>query len=425
MLRWSLWLIVSLTVIWIALNLTDFVARSLIYRTVTRTAEGFLHPGWIVALILSGTLLWLAGRRRATLPIRPAILAPDVHIRLEPGGKLSLIFTGSRGAIAHDYVLGRRHEEEKNLLRELDDMARRSVTFEDCDGLPGADEIAEAHRGIYAVGRGLASILGGDEDGGAMDQLVDLPGDHLLLRVQRELSAFPWELLVPKSGGEPLWKLYSLSRQIRTDDSRDTLWRRPVRPLRMLLMANLEQGNEGRDLPQAEREAQEILEFGALRPELLRVIRRSPRDLGELRAALNERYDIVHYAGHTAHNESGGAGWVLPSGEIIDGQDLFLPATTPVLVFSNACGEGTGTELRVGRLAASFAEGGVPAYLGTLWELHDTGSAAFALAFYRSILDGDTLGASVRSAREQSFRFNAFSWANYVLYGDPTARLIE
>jgi len=67
----------------------------------------------------------------------------------------------------------------------------------------------------------------------------------------------------------------------------------------------------------------------------------------------------------------------------------------------------------------------VPVYLGTLWELHDAGSAAFALAFYRSLFDGDTLGASVRSAREQSFRFHAFAWANYVLYGDPTARLIE
>lgn len=426
MLRCSLWFVASLSVIWIALKFGDFVARSLVYRTLMRTAEGFLHPGWIVMLVLSATLLWLAGRRRAVLPVSPAVLAPDVHIRAEPDGKLSLIFTGNRGAVAHDCVFGRHYEEERQLLTELDDMARRSVTFEAGDALPGADKIAETHRSIRAIGRRLASILGGDEAGGAMDQLVDLPGDHLLLRVQRELSAFPWELLVPKSEGQPLWQLYCLSRQIRTDGSSDTLWRKPARPLRMLVVANLEHGREGRGLPEAEREAQELLELGALKPELVRVVRRSPRDLGELVAALNEGYDIVHYAGHTAHRESGGAGWVLPSGEIVDGRDLFLSAAAPTLVFSNACGEGMGgAEVRGSDLAASFAEGGVPAYLGTLWELHDAGSAAFALAFYRSLFDGDTLGASVRSAREQSFRFHAFAWANYVLYGDPTARLID
>ncbi len=425
-LKCGLWFVGFLIVTWIALKLTGYGARSLAYRALTLADHGFLHPGWIVVLVLAATLLWLAGRRRAVIPGRPAVLAPDVHIRAEPRGKLSLILTGNRGTIAHDYVVDRHYEEEKAVLGELDDMARRSVRFEGGDVLPGADEIAETHRSIRALGRRLASILGGEGAGAAMDQLVDLPGDHLLLRVQRELSAFPWELLVPNSGGQPLWQLYCLSRQIRTDDSRDTVGRRPATPLRMLVVANLEQGKGGRGLPEAEREAQEILELGALKPELVRVVRRSPRDRGELMAALNEGYDIVHYGGHTAHGECGGAGWVLPSGEIVDGRDLFPPAAAPLLVFSNACGVGArGAELQGSGLAVSFAEGGVPAYLGTLWELHDAGSAAFALAFYRSLLDGETLGASVRSAREQSFRFHAFTWANYVLYGDPTARFIE
>ncbi len=423
--RFSLWLVAILVAIWIALNLTDFGARSLVYRMLTRTAEGFRHPGWIAALVIAATMLWLAGLRRARHPVFDAVLAPDVHIRAEPEGRLSLVFTGSRGAIAQDYTLDRRGEDEQKILRELDDLARRSVAFEAGDGLPSADEIADAHRRVYALGRSLASILGGDDDGGAMEQLVDLPGDHLLLRVQRELSAFPWELLVPLSGGQPLWQLYCVSRQIRTDASRETAWRRPVRPLRMLLIADVEYGDDGRGLPQAEREAQEILELGALRPELLRVVRRSPRDRSELAATLNEGYDIVHYAGHTGQDESGAVGWVLPNGETVDGRDLFSPATIPLLVFSNACGEGTRTTVGGGGLALSFAEAGVPAYLGTLWELHDAGSAAFALAFYGSVLNGDTLGAAVRSARERSFRFHAFSWANYILYGDPTARLID
>ena len=423
--RSGLWLVAALAAIWITLNVTDFGARSLVYRMLTRTAEGFRHPGWIAALILAAILILLAGRRRARRPVLDAVLAPDVHIRAEPKGKLSLVFTGSRDAIAQDYVIDRRDEDEQRLLSELDALARRSATFEADDGLPSADEIAETHRRVYAIGRSLASILGGDEDGGAMEQLVDLQGDHLLLRVQRELSAFPWELLVPKSGGQPLWQLYCVSRQIRADGRREAVWHRPVGPLRMLLIADVEHGDHGRDLPQAEREAQEILELGALKPELLRVVRRSPRDLSELAAAINEGYDIIHYAGHTGRDESGAVGWVLPSGEIADGRNLFSPATTPILVFSNACGEAARVSVGGNGLALSFAEGGVPIYLGTLWELHDAGSAAFALAFYRSILSGDTLGAAVRSARERSFRFHAFSWANYILYGDPTTRLID
>jgi CHAT domain-containing protein len=66
---------------------------------------------------------------------------------------------------------------------------------------------------------------------------------------------------------------------------------------------------------------------------------------------------------------------------------------------------------------------GVPAYLCTLAELHDAGSADFSVAFYRAVLGGATLGRAVTAARTALLGRHPITWANYVLYGDPALTL--
>jgi CHAT domain-containing protein len=66
---------------------------------------------------------------------------------------------------------------------------------------------------------------------------------------------------------------------------------------------------------------------------------------------------------------------------------------------------------------------GVPAYLCTIAELHDAGSAAFSGAFYRAVLGGGTLGSAVTAARTALLGSHPIIWANYVLYGDPALTL--
>jgi CHAT domain-containing protein len=76
-------------------------------------------------------------------------------------------------------------------------------------------------------------------------------------------------------------------------------------------------------------------------------------------------------------------------------------------------------------LASAFIYGGARACIGALWPIHDDAAAQFAIEFYRSALDGQTVGEALRLARgEIKERFpDRITWAAFVLYGDPTARL--
>lgn len=197
--------------------------------------------------------------------------------------------------------------------------------------------------------------------------------------------------------------------------------------MRMLLLANLEAGRNGRDLPAAEQEAVDLMGLAARHPEGLRVVRKSPTTAADLRTLMDEGFDVVHFASHASHGRDGRVGWVLPNGQtVMPGEAGGSSPPAPIFVFSNSCSSGPTTELaesRVRDVAASFMTWGVPAYLGTLWELHDAGSAAFAVAFYRALLSGATLAGAVSRARESLMGAHPITWANYVLYGDPALTL--
>ena len=58
---------------------------------------------------------------------------------------------------------------------------------------------------------------------------------------------------------------------------------------------------------------------------------------------------------------------------------------------------------------------------------YDRPAAELAVHFYRHVLEGEPTGEALRLARNEirvPYR-NDILWAAYVLYGDPTYRLIE
>jgi CHAT domain-containing protein len=241
------------------------------------------------------------------------------------------------------------------------------------------------------------------------------------LSVHRELSDIPWELMVARRGGGFLWQLFSVTRQLRDIETPMTGARRHGPPCRLLLIANPEAGVPGRNLPAAEREAVDILEMAATRPERLRAVRKSPRSAEELRAILEEGYDVLHFAGHTGASGETVRGWTLADGVTVNPAELFSRGTpAPTLVFANACSSNPAAPREaVADAARSLMLAGVPAYLCTLAELHDEGSAAFSASFYRAVLRGATLGRAVSAARTALMGRHPVTWANYVLYGDP------
>jgi len=104
------------------------------------------------------------------------------------------------------------------------------------------------------------------------------------------------------------------------------------------------------------------------------------------------------------------------------------------VVFLNACW--SAEELRdpdsyspmMRGLGRTFLYAGVNAFLGYLIPVPDESATKFAIAFYESLAQGETMGESVRRARisaRNPEQPRDLTWCSAVLYGDPTTRAIE
>jgi len=431
LLPWA-WFVIVLIILWVLLRASSYGERASVYRAVALAAEAFRSPVWAALLAAAAAgLFWMARRSRVERAGSVAAPAPNVLLRAEPSGCLTVVVPGTRGALAADHVIRRNRDRERELLLRFDGLARRASSLSS-DAAGGAleggarrDAAREIEAEARALGLDLAEVLLG-ADPRARDRLLDLPGGALLLSMQPELTVFPWELLVLAPGARFLWQLFDVSRQIRGTSAAVPAAQQREGPARLLLLANLEAGG-ARRLPHAEREAEAIMDVGASRPDVLRVVRKTPADANELRLVLREGYDVVHFAGHGVTSAAGAVGWMLPSGSLVEPEAVLGSSVAPPrLVFSNCCASAPGPGLaeRGGRdLALGLMRAGVPAYLGTQWEAPDEGAAAFAGAFYRSLATGAPLAQAVGLARSRVMGRFEITWANYVLYGDPELAL--
>ena len=210
--------------------------------------------------------------------------------------------------------------------------------------------------------------------------------------------------------------------------------------IRFLLIYADPQGNlpeAGREIKQIkeglEKEWQDQIEINVLERETAQ-----GRKLNEALRAGN--YDVIHYAGHAVFNESNAdlSALVLHEEERFFGQKIRRLLEGRPLVFLNACDSGrTANEQEpqeVSRylqkpaegLASSFIYGGALGCIGALWPIYDHPAAEFAVGFYTRVLEGHMIGEAMRLARCQIKEKypNQITWAAFVLYGDPTFRLV-
>ena len=140
--------------------------------------------------------------------------------------------------------------------------------------------------------------------------------------------------------------------------------------------------------------------------------------------------DVVHYCGHAFYlgPEPDRSGLNLSNGELTVTQ-LQKLARVPRLAFFNACQAGRVRGDAAARPSQTFAEfflrAGVDAYLGTFWLVSDEGAAKFAAEFYDQLGNGVELGAAIVQARNRLQRDQFCDWANYVLYGRSSFRLVR
>jgi hypothetical protein len=198
------------------------------------------------------------------------------------------------------------------------------------------------------------------------------------------------------------------------------------------------------NLPEAGKEIERIkegLELGWKNKIVIDVLQRDEAKGQRLNDILrNGTHDLIHYAGHGAFKEKEPdlSGLLLHKREVFFAQKVRRLLGGRPLVYLNTCESGrTANEKepqKVGRflqqpaegLASSFIYGGALGCIGALWPVYDRPAADFAVEFYNLVLEGHMIGEAMRVARSKirDKYPNQITWASFVLYGDPTYRLV-
>ena len=259
------------------------------------------------------------------------------------------------------------------------------------------------------------------------ERLAEARDADLLLHLDEALVGIPWELL--HDGEEFLGRAHRMGRLVTLDGQTVSVQRAMTPPLSVLLVVD-----PSGDLPAARRELDELVtqledapHFGATTIMAGDVTMRAFRD------ALGG-HDVLHFAGHAMGGVRGGlrfADGVFSTALL---RELGDRVHFPGLVFLNACGSsddairlsaGTAeTSLEgVSGIASALLRSGVRHFVGTLWEVRDEVARTFAIAFYRTLGAGESIGRAMAAGRRAvaaAFGEGSLLWADHLLYGDPS-----
>ena len=141
--------------------------------------------------------------------------------------------------------------------------------------------------------------------------------------------------------------------------------------------------------------------------------------------ALTFPHRILHIAAHGAADDGNEPGVIVgPGNARLRARDIGELSTIPELVTLNCCHLGADPGLAA-NLARAFMERGAQAVIAAAWAVDDGSAAAFAEAFYGSMLGGATFGVAAHEARNAAAAVadGSLTWAAYQCYGDPGYRL--
>src|SRR5436853_2249653 len=258
----------------------------------------------------------------------------------------------------------------------------------------------------------------------------------------------PWELLFEGSAksGRFLSQHLSMGRQVASgrdepprltmpDRSTRKVGRRETQGLTVLFLVN-----PTGDRPVAE---EEVATLCTTLPESVSrmILYRQQANQLEVRMRMNtDLPQVLHYAGPypTTVGEP-----VLALGGIsrLDAstlEQIFQPLARRPLVFlsyhdderqvrnGSSIASQQEREESMERLVGNLMAAGAGAVLTMRWPANTQRTREFAILFYQEVADGVALGEAMRRARSSmvQHRPEDMSWMTYVLYGDPTQRLV-
>jgi CHAT domain-containing protein len=284
------------------------------------------------------------------------------------------------------------------------------------------------HQELLERGANLTSKLLGKQADAILDQCE---GRRIVVIHDEAASRLPLETMTSLADPTPLAIRFGLSRRLAIGNATtEQLFTRMPKSgqLNLLLIAN-----PRGDLAGTEVEARQVQAL--LKPLSesikLRVLFRQQASVNAVREEL-ARADILHYCGHAFFDAPGedANGLLLAGNEVLTMKEMQSVVRLPRFAFVNACegGRVRGVDPNVSAskaFAEFFLRSGVEAYLGTYWQVSDSGAAQFATSVYSALVSGATLDAAVKDAKSSLFYKPNNEWANYILYGNGAYRLLE
>ncbi len=270
------------------------------------------------------------------------------------------------------------------------------------------------------------------------------------LIINTNTPEIPWELLydgTPKSG-RFLCQQINIGRQIYSQ--REAARRAPM-PERLIRKAG-RRDNQGLSVlflvnPTGERPGaeEEVATLCTTLPESVSriILYRQQANQLEMRMRIgSDAPQVLHYAGPAPIlSPSGAPVLALAGSSRLDGnavEQLFQSLPRRPLVFlsyhdderqnrnGNALLSQQERDDAMEQLASSLLSAGAGAIVASRWPVSSARTREFAMLFYQEVADGVALGESLRRARATmaQHRSDDASWLSYVLYGDPTQRLL-
>jgi len=284
------------------------------------------------------------------------------------------------------------------------------------------------------------------------------PGVPIVLVLDAVTARIHWEMVTLDSAGandtfDPerfFGTNYGLTRQLRTNFA--PLPEPPIltgRALRILVVAD---PAEDAPLPGAQEEGEAVAsifeEFGREPGRNVEVVRLfGPGEatrVAVLHQLVNNRFDLLHYAGHCVfyENDPQGSGWLFSHGSLLTAHELSRLDRVPRFVFSNACQSGITpdrADKRNALLGPGFAEAffgrGVANFICTAWPINDAAALEFARRMYRGLLGlrgsgqaPEPIHEALSAARQEIARpglGGLQTWGAYQHYGDPFFRFFS
>ncbi len=371
-------------------------------------------------------------------PALLTIIRTDTTMRF----RLDLPDTPSQGS--QDYVVDFTLEMRERLRRTLHSAAQHMQTVAMMDVKRQTMKLGAINDSMLNMGRFLFDAL---LPAALQDALRRLDTGLIL---NTNTADIPWELLFDGNAktGRYLCQHLSIGRQVA--NSRDgglrlsapdriarKIGRRETQGLSVLFMVN----------PTSDRAAaeEEVATLCTTLPESVSriILYRQQANQLELRMRISaDLPQVLHYAGPFPSTTNAGEPVLALGGNLrLDGvavEQLFQPLPRRPLVFlsyhedERQSRNGTAAvsqlerEESMEKLASNLIAAGAGSVLTTRWPIHAQRTREFAVLFYQEVADGVSLGEAMRRVRTSMVQHHPedTSWMSFVLYGDPSQRLI-